>query len=122
MTISTSWWSKPETEVTLHVEHLSQKQKCYDFKSLTVLARGGSEHVAHSGLVPQASEFLPLRQLLNLLREEETSVGPHMQTHSQPPSWCFRNISWLKETFRFEDGDDYQYEIWLKVFARILEI
>ena len=55
-------------------------------KSLTVLARGGREHVAHSGLVPQASEFLPLRQLFNLLHEEETSVGPHMQTHSQPPS------------------------------------
>ena len=26
------------------------------------------------------------------------------------------------ETFRFEDEDDYEYEIWLKVFSRILKI
>ena len=26
------------------------------------------------------------------------------------------------ETFRFEDEDDYKYEIWLKVFSRILKI
>ena len=26
------------------------------------------------------------------------------------------------ETFRFEDEDDYEYEIWLQVFSRILKI
>ena len=26
------------------------------------------------------------------------------------------------ETFRFEDKDDYEYEIWLKVFSRILKL
>ena len=28
----------------------------------------------------------------------------------------------VKETFRFEDKDDYDDEIWLQVFSRILEI
>ena len=28
----------------------------------------------------------------------------------------------LIETFRFNDEDDYEYEIWLKVFSRILKI
>ena len=26
------------------------------------------------------------------------------------------------ETFRFEDEDDYEYEIWLEVFSRMLKI
>ena len=26
------------------------------------------------------------------------------------------------ETFRFEDEDDYEYEIWLEVFSRLLKI
>ena len=26
------------------------------------------------------------------------------------------------ETFRFVDEDDYEYEIWLEVFSRILKI
>ena len=26
------------------------------------------------------------------------------------------------ETFRFKDEDDYEYEIWLNVFSRILKI
>ena len=28
----------------------------------------------------------------------------------------------LVETFRFEDENDYEYEIWLEVFSRILKI
>ena len=28
----------------------------------------------------------------------------------------------MKETFRFKDENDYEYEIWLKVFSRILKI
>ena len=26
------------------------------------------------------------------------------------------------ETFRFKDENDYEYEIWLKVFSRVLKI
>ena len=31
-------------------------------------------------------------------------------------------ITQLLETFRFEDEDDYGYEIWLEVFSRLLKI
>ena len=31
-------------------------------------------------------------------------------------------FDWSLETFRFKDEDDYEYEIWLKVFLRILKL
>ena len=31
-------------------------------------------------------------------------------------------VARLLETFRFKDENDYEYEIWLKVFSRILKI
>ena len=31
-------------------------------------------------------------------------------------------VAAILETFRFRDEDDYEYEIWLKVFSRILKI
>ena len=34
----------------------------------------------------------------------------------------FHDLCTLVETLRFEDQDDYEYEIWLKVFSRILKI
>ena len=29
--------------------------------------------------------------------------------------------AWVIETFRFEDEDDYEYEIWLKIFFASLQ-
>ena len=40
-------------------------------------------------------------------------------------SWWALYIAPILETFRFKtfkDEDDYEYEIWLKVFSRILKI
>ena len=34
----------------------------------------------------------------------------------------FRAWATCVETFRFKDEDDYEYEIWLKVFTGILKI
>ena len=31
-------------------------------------------------------------------------------------------IASILETIRFEDEDDYEYEIWLEVFSRLLKI
>ena len=31
-------------------------------------------------------------------------------------------IASILETIRFEDEDDYDYEIWLEVFSRLLKI
>ena len=31
-------------------------------------------------------------------------------------------IASVLETIRFEDEDDYEYEIWLEVFSRLLKI
>ena len=33
-----------------------------------------------------------------------------------------KTIVTLLETFRFKDENDYEYEIWLQVFSRILKI
>ena len=33
----------------------------------------------------------------------------------------FKNTKNILETFRFEDENDYEYEIWFKVFSRIVK-
>ena len=43
---------------------------------------------------------------------------------SQGEIWCWSllGLKGLIETFRFKDEDDYEYEIWLQVFSRLLKI